>query len=147
MDFLQEDWNACLCYGRQGGCNRGRIAVQVWKWINLETEGGIRRSTHVSKTCQLLLCMSNHPAYCKTAARTGGQERAFKSKHYLRRVCPSVLFSSCVELCSRQMGLREKLIMGSCTEMLLHVPVSVKLGHEWHALYLKPVHIYDHFGC
>jgi len=34
-------------------------------------------------------------------------------------------------------GFERKMIMESCTEMFLHLPISVILRHEWHALYIE----------
>lgn len=122
------------------------MAVQVRMWINLKIEGGIRRSTHVSKSvsCYSACHITRYIAIRLHELADGHWQSLFAGlRTSLEKAsssfvfCPSVCLSTFVELGSRRTGFREKVIMGSYTEVFLLLPISVKLGHEWHALYIK----------
>jgi hypothetical protein len=147
MGFVQKvETRVCVKAGRKDVI-RGRMAIQVQMWINLKTEGGIRRSTDVSKcvschsACQITLYIAvrlhelvvRHWQSLFAGLRTSLEKASSSFVGSVRIVCLSTL----VEIGSRWTGLREKIIVGSCTEMFLHLPISVKFGHEWHALYIK----------
>lgn len=151
--LFEEGWNACLCSGRQGGCDWGRKAVQEQMWINLKAEGCIRRSTHVSKcvscysACQITLCIDNLCSvlrYGCTNWRIHIDSRF--SQDCGRALEKQAVASSCLSIRLSLHprgtwlppdGFERKMIMESCTEMFLHLQISVKLRHEWQAPYIE----------
>ena len=123
------------------------MAVQVQMWINLKTEGGIWRSTGVSK------CVSCYSA-CQITLYIAIRLQELADRHWqslfaglrmsLEKASSSLVGSVHPSVSPTSWNLapvgrvwEKKIIVDSCNETFLHLPILVKLWHEWHALDIK----------